>query len=195
MRSWKTMFAISAAALLMVVVPGAKAERGSAKTVLTFNEPVEIPGVVLEPGSYVFKLLGLQQDRDVVEVYNKAEDHLYATLVGIPITRETAAGQSAVMFEQRAPDSPETIKAWFRPGRVNGVEFIYPKERARQLARLNKEDVMSMPSDMQDCITTPTKSANDAHVKRMKSTHVTAMSQSGQEKEVTLAQSGTPAKR
>src|ERR1700685_3211694 len=54
------------------------------KTVVTFSAPVEIPGKVLTPGTYVFKLLDSSSDRNIVEAYDKDEKKLYATILAVP---------------------------------------------------------------------------------------------------------------
>ena len=48
--------------------PSAVASAWNKKTVVTFDNPVEIPGVVLVPGTYVFNLEHTRSDRDVVQV-------------------------------------------------------------------------------------------------------------------------------
>ena len=51
------------------------------KTLATFTEPVEISGQVLPAGTYVFKVADTMGDRDVVQIFNKDENHLYATIL------------------------------------------------------------------------------------------------------------------
>ena len=182
-------------AALAIVVPGAKATEANRRTVVTFDEPVEVPGVVLEPGAYTFKLLDQDLDRDVVQIFDKNEGHLYATVLAIPEDRLKPTDNTVITFEHRAPEAPEAIRAWFYPGSEKGLVFVYPKERARQLAKLNHGDVMSMSSDMQKYITTPAKSAKDPHVKAMKKAHVTAMSQSGVEREVKTTRAASSARQ
>src|ERR1700745_2639531 len=63
------------------------AQPSNRKTTVTFSAPVEIPGVdaqVLPAGTYVFKLLDSQSDRHIVQVFNKEENHIYATILAIP---------------------------------------------------------------------------------------------------------------
>ena len=44
--------------VLGAMLPQAKADVWNQKTIFTFNAPVEIPGgIVLSPGTYVFKLM------------------------------------------------------------------------------------------------------------------------------------------
>ena len=45
-----------ACAALVTGLP-VRADEGNQKTTLTFSEPVELPGIVLPAGKYVFKLV------------------------------------------------------------------------------------------------------------------------------------------
>jgi hypothetical protein len=74
------------------MVPRAAADESDQKTTFTFSGPVEIPGQVLQAGTYVFKLAGSESDRDVVQVFNKDENHLYGTFLAIPDQRLRPAG-------------------------------------------------------------------------------------------------------
>ena len=51
--------------------PTARADEWDKRTVMTFNEPVEMPGQVLPAGTYVFKLADLQADRTVVQTFTE----------------------------------------------------------------------------------------------------------------------------
>ena len=93
-----TLF-LCALATLAIVVPSAQATESNRKTVVTFNEPVEIPGLVLEPGSYVFTLLDSNMDRDIVEIFDRNEDHLYANLLAIPDERLKPTSKTVITFE------------------------------------------------------------------------------------------------
>lgn len=55
----------------------AVADEWDQKTTVTFSQPVEIPGQVLPAGTYVFKLADSMSDRNIVQVYNSEENHLY----------------------------------------------------------------------------------------------------------------------
>ena len=57
---------------------------------MTFSGPVEIPGVhlkgwaVLPAGTYVFKILDSTSDRHIVQIFNKEETEIYATILANP---------------------------------------------------------------------------------------------------------------
>ena len=62
------------------------AESLDKKAFVTFSKPVEIPGIgaqVLPVGKYVFKLLELSSNRNIVQIFNEGQTHLYATILAI----------------------------------------------------------------------------------------------------------------
>ncbi len=181
MTSLRTLLpAAAVAALCFALSPNAKADEWNKKTTLTFNAPVEIPGMVLSPGSYTFKLLDSPSDRFIVQIFNKDQTHLYKTVLAIPDYRLQPTGKTVVMFEERAKGSPQAIKAWFYPGDNYGQEFVYPKVRATQLASLNNQNVPAIPE----------KAAVKPTPESMRTTHITA--ETPQKKEVEVAQAFPP---
>jgi hypothetical protein len=72
---------------LLCIVPQLKADAWDKKTTMTFNQPVEIPGQTLSPGTYVFKLMDNPSDRHIVEILSQDESHVYATILAIPEQR------------------------------------------------------------------------------------------------------------
>jgi hypothetical protein len=130
------------------MTPRAAADEWDQKTILTFNTPVEIPGRVLEPGTYVFKLLASLSDRNIVQVFSQDEKHIYGTFLTIPDERLKPADKTTVTFAERAAGSPEAIKAWFYPGQLYGHDFVYPKQKAVELARTNGEPVPAIPESV-----------------------------------------------
>ena len=103
-------------------------------TKMTFNEAVELPGVVLPPGTYVFKLMDSLSTRHIVQIFNEDQTHIYATILAIPDYRLEPKDKTVVRFEERAPNNPQAVRAWFYPGDNFGQEFVYPKARATELA-------------------------------------------------------------
>jgi len=73
--------------------PVAKADEWDKQTVLTFNEPVEVPGKVLPAGNYEFVLVRSDSSRNLVQIFNADGTELYATVQTIPVerARETKA--------------------------------------------------------------------------------------------------------
>jgi hypothetical protein len=130
------------------VAPRAKADEWNQKITFTFDEPVEIPGQVLPAGSYVFKVADVNSDRDLVQVFDRNEDHLIGTFLAIPDYRLTPSGKPVITFEERAASAPPAVRAWFYPGDNYGHEFVYPKTEAARLAQANNLPVPSMPDEL-----------------------------------------------
>jgi hypothetical protein len=161
-----------------------KADDWDKLTTLTFSAPVEIPGQVLPAGTYVFKLLDSQSDRNIVQIYDAKQTKLYATILAIPDYRLKPADKTVVTFEERVANSPEAIQAWFYPGDNYGQQFVYPKEKAAQLAQSNNRPVPSMPSNLVANTQQPTKAPTEPHIVALKQAPVRAQQPTGGEVEV-----------
>lgn len=129
-------------AVLVAVIPAA-ADQWDKKTTVTFNVPVELPGVVLIPGTYVFKLLDSPSDRHIVRVFNADETSIITTILAIPNRRLTPTSDTVIRFEERRIGTPEAIRAWFYPGDDFGQEFVYPKARGMELAESAQVPVLT----------------------------------------------------
>jgi len=170
--------------VLAIAIPQARADEWDQKTVFTFSGPVEVPGQVLNSGTYVFKLMESQSERSIVQVFNKNENHLLGTFLTIPDYRLKPAGKPIITFEERATGSPEAVKAWFYPGENYGHEFVYPKAKAVQLAKANNQPVASMPTELAANTTMPATTMKEAHVVAMKQAPLKAQKPTEEEVEV-----------
>lgn len=163
----------------------AKADEWNQKTVVTFSGPVEIPGVhvagwgVLPAGTYVFKLLDSQSDRHIVQIFNKDETTIYATILAIPNYRLTPTSKTVITFSERPAGQPEALRAWFYPGMNYGQEFVYPKAKAVQIAQETNMPVLS--ADIPAESTEPIKSASEPAVAAMQQAPVVAVKPTGEE--------------
>jgi len=180
----------------VVLAPGAKADEWNRKTVITFSGPVEIPGVhlagwgVLPAGTYVFKILDSQSNRHIVQIFNKAETTVYATILAIPNYRLRATDKTVITFRERPAGEPEALRAWFYPGRNWGEEFVYPKAKAIALAKATNMPVLFTPVEIPLEVTEPIKSADAPPVMQLKLAPVMAITPTGEE--VQLAEVVTP---
>jgi hypothetical protein len=123
-----------------------KADNWDKKTTLTFDNSFEVPGsdgpIVLPAGTYVFKLLDSRSDRAIVQIFDKDQTHLYATVLAITDFRRNATGKTVMTFAEGPEGAPVAIKTWFYPGENYGREFVYPKTRAVELAKSTNEPVL-----------------------------------------------------
>lgn len=181
------MAAACAVALVVVPVSRMRADESNKLTYFTFSGPVELPGVTLPGGTYMFKLLDGNSSRNVVQVFNKQGTKIYATILTIQDYRPEASDKTVIKFSETAAGAPPAVKEWFYPGDNFGQEFVYPKNRAVELAKASNQSVPSMPQNVAQNITQPAKTANDASVVAMKNSDLKSQEPSGQEVEVAEA--------
>ena len=170
--------------LLGGMVQRAAADDFDQKTVFTFSGPVEIPGQVLSAGTYVFRLADSSSDRNIVQVFNKDETHLYGTFLAIPDYRIKPAGKTIITFEERPAGSPEAVKAWFYPGENYGRDFVYPKPKATALAKANNTPVPSMPAEFAANTIKPAATVKAPHIVAMSQAPLKAQKPTEEEVEI-----------
>lgn len=115
-------------------VPKAHADAWDKMTVVTVNEPIIAGNKVLDPGTYVWKLLDSQSNRHIVQIFDKDQSHLEETVLAIPNYRLEPTGKTQFAFWETPPGVPKAVRAWFYPGDNFGQEFSYPKKLVAQLA-------------------------------------------------------------
>ncbi len=160
--------------LALVFAPQVKSQTYNEKTIMTFSEPFEVPGVgaqILPAGTYVFTLVDSLSDRNIVRISSEDGLHVYTTILAINNYRLKPTDKSVLTFKERGEGQPEAIKAWFYPGYSYGQEFVYPKKRAIELAQVVKEPVLAMPVETTDAVP----------VETLKSVPVAAVKPTGEE--------------
>jgi hypothetical protein len=125
----------------IALAPGARADEWNKLTVMTVNEPIQVPNKVLPPGTYVVKLLDSPSDRHIVQIFDKDQKHLQTTILAIPNYRIQPTGKTVFTFWETPPGQPKALRAWFYPGDNFGQEFAYPKSAAVQIAATAHEAV------------------------------------------------------
>jgi hypothetical protein len=97
------------------------------QTVFTFRQPVQVPGRVLAPGKYLFKLDKSEGELSGVEIESLDRHRVYGIFAVNPEFRLDVTSAPLITFEERTPGAPQAIKAWFYPGDHYGNGFIYPR--------------------------------------------------------------------
>jgi hypothetical protein len=127
----KIQIGLCAAVLFVALGPGVshtRADNWDRKTIVTFSGPVEIPGQVLPPGTYVFKLVNLPDSRNLVQIQNEDQSFTFATLQTVNTWRTRPTNHTRFLFDERAGDQPEALQTWYYPGDTRGLDFIYDYE-------------------------------------------------------------------
>jgi hypothetical protein len=132
----------------VMVVSAARADEWDKRTRITFSQPVEVAGHVLPAGTYVFQLADSIADRHIVQIFSADGRTIIATVLTIPDYRLTATDETVMKFTEAPAGSPQAIRAWFYPGNTAGQEFVYPKQRALQLAKASSTVVPALAIDV-----------------------------------------------
>jgi len=171
--------------------PSAKADDYDKKTTFTFSQPIEIPPVhlqgyrVLPAGTYVFKLLNSSSNRHIVQIFNKDQTRIFATILAIPNYRLQPKDKTVITFSEAVQGKPQAVRAWFYPGANWGEEFVYPKAKAAELAKATNVPVLQMPAPVNEEVAKPEEARAE-----LERAPVTAVRPSGEE--VEIAQVVTP---
>lgn len=125
------------------------------KTRFTVSQPTEVPGAVLLPNTrYVIKRFDSPSERHVVQIYNDNETKMLTMFMCAADERTVPTDKTVFTFIETNPGYPMPMKEWFYPGNLEGLEFIYPKKQAREIAAHAIEPVLSADaSDLHDLAT------------------------------------------
>jgi len=137
----KSALAACVGVLGLAVVPNSRADVWNKKTILTVNEPIQVPGQVLQPGKYVMKLMDSPSNRHIVQVFNEDESKLLTTVLALPNYRLQPTGETRFTFWETVSGEPKPLRSWFYPGDNFGQEFAYPKDKAAMIAKSAGESV------------------------------------------------------
>src|SRR6185295_1657311 len=145
---------IAATALLVILNAAAQPAETARKTPFTTNEPVEIPGTILDGGQYIIRLVETEVHRNVlqvfetVQVWNADETQLLSTILTMPNYDRPTTDKTVFTFFDRGPRQAKALRLWFAPGRNYGQELVYPTEQAVELAKSVGRSVLSMPPEL-----------------------------------------------
>ena len=104
------------------------------RTIMTFSSAVELPGMRLEPGTYVFRLADTAS-RNVIQVLDSQEKQMLGQWLFVSAERPEVTGDTVVTFRETSAASTPAVQFWYYPGEKIGKEFIYPKDQALRIAR------------------------------------------------------------
>ena len=131
----KIVQSVSVAALVAGLLPAAANAQGPAdkRTYFTFSQPVTLPGVTLQAGTYQFRLVDPTSNPRIVHVLSEDGSQSYAMLMSIPAQRLSSPAEPEIHFMETPSNTPAAIKLWWYPGDPVGHEFIYSDEQAALL--------------------------------------------------------------
>jgi hypothetical protein len=130
------------------LVTGARADEYTKLTYLTFSAPVQVPGMTLPAGTYMFKLADPDSGRRAIQIWDEKGTKLFTMLLTVPDQQSEAKDDPVVMFSERPSGSAPAVKSWFYPAERTGYEFIYPREQAMKIAADSNNPVLAYNTDV-----------------------------------------------
>lgn len=141
-------FALPCALLLFAASPGVFADDHDKATNITITEPIEVPGgVVLQPGTYMFKLMEITGNRHVVQIRSEDGKKTYAITMTAAASRVQRTDKTVLTFYEMPSGQPQAVRRWFWPGDVDGQEFLYPRKRASEISQVTNQKVPEAPEE------------------------------------------------
>jgi len=146
MKSLVRLMAI-AAFLLLVAAPAMYAQAPAIESsTLPADTAIDVGGTILQPGAYIIKVVSPVADRNKV-VVTTVDGEVVATLLTVPHALEPGEKypDTAFVFYPAANGAPRALRTWFPANRPSGGghDIVYEESRAKQLARLTNENVVS----------------------------------------------------
>ena len=95
-------------------------------TYFTFSRSVQLPGVTLPAGKYVFEIANAGTSANVVLVRSRDRSTLHAFKITNTIYRPASRNlEAAITFGETSGGNPPPVKAWYPQSETMGREFIY----------------------------------------------------------------------
>jgi hypothetical protein len=146
--------AVPVAFLLLAAAPSVFGDDHDKKTDVTFDRPVQVPGAVLQPGTYMFILMNAV-DRHIVEIRSEDGKTLYATTFATAAQRLKQTDKVVLTYYEMPAGSPDAVREWFWPGDYEGQTFLYPHLKAAEIGAATHQTVPEAPDQDPAALVTP----------------------------------------
>jgi hypothetical protein len=149
MKRVTNIFAACAAAVVLTlgISVGAQDFNSQERTFMTFSGPIEMPGLRLEAGTYVFRLADTA-GRNVVQVLSQDEKQMLGQWLFVQAERPEVSGETVVTFKETTPGATPAVQYWYYPGEKIGKEFVYPKDQALRISARTGATVQSTDGEI-----------------------------------------------
>ena len=141
-------------AFTLIFELAAHADEFDHATVITFTQPVQIPGQVVPTGTYLFELADHGTETHVVQIFSADRSVLYGTFLTSSTDLQEPVNDVEVTFAEPEAGGPPVLLKWFYPGSEIGNEFVYSKQTEKQVAQDKLETIMVKQAAMSPSETT-----------------------------------------
>lgn len=137
-HSW-LLGTLAAVAVLAAPAPTRAADLS---TTLTFSTPIEVPGMTLQPGAYVFETSAGEGGRQTVRIHSSDKSKLITTVEAVSMKRDGPS--DVVHYRPTILDSaPTALKGWLGTGSTTGYQLVYSASEAAAIANRTTERVVA----------------------------------------------------
>lgn len=107
----------------------------------TNKETWEVPEATLPPGDYVLTVHDKLLDREIFQVKGAKDGKVYSNFLAI---HGKGGNAKTILTFWSGLENGKAIRAWFIPGQAETWDFVYPKERAIELAKASGSPVAAV---------------------------------------------------
>jgi len=120
-------------------------------SVLPVTEPLDVGGTILQPGTYHIRVVPSNTDRNKIQVMSTDGTKVFATALTVPHPLEPGeeVPNTTFIYYPAGEGQPRALRTWFArdpEASQGGHDIVYNENRAKQLARLAKADVVYYPA-------------------------------------------------
>ena len=144
MKAFRILTAVMAIGLVGVVLGDVPPDK---KSTLTTATPIEVPGAILDPGTYVVKLVETQNNRNVVTITSVDEKKIFATTICTPHVAAEDPRHTTFMFYSTPEGANKVLRTWYAPNDRYGQDFVYPPDRAAALRQMTNTEVPALTAE------------------------------------------------
>ena len=121
----KLLHVVSGVFILGLLATSSAGAIGSHTTYFTFSKSVQLPGVSLPAGKYVFET-PLENTSRLVRVMARDRSRVYLTAITRTVERPAAKNLAPIVtLAETAGNTPPRIDVWYPEGDRFGHQFIY----------------------------------------------------------------------
>lgn len=124
----KVVHMVSGVVLLAVLATSAASATLNSRrtTYFTFSRTVQMPGVALPAGTYIFEVANPEGQGDIVRVMSRDRSQVFLMKFTRPIYRQANRTLKASISLGEAPaGTPPPVTAWYPESETRGRQFLY----------------------------------------------------------------------
>ncbi|CAN5558714.1 hypothetical protein BH10ACI4_BH10ACI4_17790 [soil metagenome] len=125
----------------------------------SISEKTDVPGLTLKPGSYSIRVLDHLSDRMIIRI-DSAGGEVHSTFIGLRDPQLLRSGTTGKIPWEKSPAGNTALRGYSFPGGTT-VEFVYPKNEAVAIAKVNASNVPAIDPASEGKVADSTLSKDD----------------------------------